>query len=119
MGCGNLPNSMHQGGMSKQRVECSSQAVSHWNIAGRPRNAPFAEFKSRARAAFRHEIKFLRESEDQLRSQSMQVKLQRGECNVSGRKLKHSILRRNSCLQQWEELLGAILPTNGKIISVQ
>ena len=34
-----------------------------------------------ARAAFRHEMKFLRESEDQLHSQSMLSKLQRGECN--------------------------------------
>ena len=32
------------------------EAVSHWNIAGRPRSGPFAELKCRARAAFRHEI---------------------------------------------------------------
>ena len=27
------------------------EAVSHWNIAGRPRNGPLAELKCRARAA--------------------------------------------------------------------
>ena len=57
------------------------EAVSHWNIAGRPRSGPLAELKCRARAAFMHEMKFLRENEDQLRSQSMLSKLRRGECN--------------------------------------
>ena len=66
------------------------EAVSHWNIAGRPRSGPLAALKCRARAAFRHEMKLLRENEDQLRSQSMLSKLQRGECN--GFWLKHSIL---------------------------
>ena len=49
------------------------EAVSHWNIAGRPRSGQKAAraLKCRARAAFRHEIKFLRENEDQLRSPSM------------------------------------------------
>ena len=51
------------------------EAVSHRNIAGRPRSGPLAELKCKARAAFRHEIKFLRENEDQLRSQSMLSKL--------------------------------------------
>ena len=45
------------------------EAVSHWNIAGRPRSYPLAELKCRARAAFRHEMNFLRENEDQLLSQ--------------------------------------------------
>ena len=36
-----------------------------------PRSEPPAELKCRAGAAFRHEMKFLRENEDQLRSQSM------------------------------------------------
>ena len=44
------------------------EAVSQWNIAGCPRSGPLAELKSRARAAFRHETKFLRENEDQLHS---------------------------------------------------
>ena len=57
------------------------EAVSHWNITGRPRSGPLAELKCRARAAFRHETKFLRENEDQLRSQPMLAKLQREECN--------------------------------------
>ena len=45
---------------------------------GRPRSGPLAELKSRARAAFRHEMKFLRENENQLRYQSMLSKLRRG-----------------------------------------
>ena len=57
------------------------EAVSHWNIAGRPRSGPLVELKCRARAAFRCEMKFLRDDEDQLCSQSMLSKLQRGECN--------------------------------------
>ena len=71
------------------------EAVSHWNVAGRHRSGPLAELKCRARAAFRHEMKFFRENEDQLRSQSMLSKLQRAM--ISGRKLKHSTLRRNPC----------------------
>ena len=51
------------------------EPVSHWNIAGRPRSGLLAELKCRARAAFRHEMKFFRENEDQLRSQSMLSKL--------------------------------------------
>ena len=54
--------------------------MSHWNIAGGPKSFPLAELKCRARTAFRHEMKFLRENEDQLRSQSMLSKLRRGEC---------------------------------------
>ena len=44
------------------------------NIAGLPRRGPLAELKGRAEAAFRHEMKFLRDNEDQLRSQSMLTK---------------------------------------------
>ena len=51
------------------------ETVRHWNIAGHPRSGPLAELKCRARAAFRHEMKVLRENEDQLRSQSMLSKL--------------------------------------------
>ena len=61
------------------------EAVSHWIIAGLPRSGSVAELKCRAPAAFRHGIKFLRENEDQLRSQAILSKLQRGEW-----KLKHS-----------------------------
>ena len=57
------------------------EAVSRWNIPGRPRSGTLAERKGRARAAFRHEMKYFRENEDQLRSQSMISKLQMGECN--------------------------------------
>ena len=64
------------------------ETVSHWNIAGRHRSRPLAELKCRTRAAFRHEIKFLRENEDQLRSQSMLSELQRGECNDFWKEIK-------------------------------
>ena len=64
------------------------EAVSHWNIAGCPRSGPFAELKGRARAAFRHEIKFLRENEDQLCSQLMLLKLRRGECRDFWKEIK-------------------------------
>ena len=64
------------------------KAVSHWNIAGHPRSGPLAELKCRARAAFRHEMKFLRENEDQLPSQSMLSKLRRGECNDFWKEIK-------------------------------
>ena len=64
------------------------EAVSHWNIAGCPRSGPLAELKGRARAAFRHELKFLRENEDQLRSQSMLTKLRRRECNDFWKEIK-------------------------------
>ena len=47
------------------------EAVSHWNIAECPRSGPLAELKCNARAAFRHVITFLRENEDQPRSQTM------------------------------------------------
>ena len=57
------------------------EAVSHWNIVRHPRSGPFVELEGRARAAFRPEMKFLRENEDQLHSQSMLSKLRRGKCN--------------------------------------
>ena len=57
------------------------EAASHCNITERPRSGQLSELKCRPGAAFRHEMKFLRENEDQLRSQSMLSKLQRGECN--------------------------------------
>ena len=64
------------------------EAVSHWNIAGRSTSGPLAELKCRARAAFSHEMKFLRENEDQLRCQSMLSKLRRGECNDFCKEIK-------------------------------
>ena len=62
--------------------------MSHWNIAGHPRSGPLAELKCWARAAFRHERNFLRENENQLRSQSMLSKLQMGECNDFSKEIK-------------------------------
>ena len=107
-------------GLAKELNARYREAVSHWNIVGRPRSCPLAELKCRARPVFRHEMKFLRENEDQLRSQTMLSKLRRGNAMIYGRKLKHSTLRRNPCHKQWNELLGkAILQTYGKIISVQ
>ena len=55
-----------------------------------------AELKCRARAAFRHEMKFLRENEDQLRSQSMLSKLRRGECNDFWKEIKALNLKKKS-----------------------
>ena len=54
----------------------------------RCRSGPLAELKCRARAAFGHEMKFLRENEDQLCSQSMLSKLQRGDCNDFWKEIK-------------------------------
>ena len=62
--------------------------MSHWNIARRPRSGPLAELKGRARTAFRQDIKFLRENEDQLRSLSMLTKLRMGECNDFWKEIK-------------------------------
>ena len=42
----------------------------------------------KAQAAFGHEMKFLRENEDQLCSQSVLSKLQRGECNDFWKEIK-------------------------------
>ena len=73
---------------AKELNDRYGEAVSHWNIAGRPRSGLLAELKCWGRAAFRHEMKFLRENEDQLRSQSMISKLRRGECNDFRKEIK-------------------------------
>ena len=104
-GCGNLHNSMYQGGMSEQRsllldqpyeLSFYGEAVSHWNIAVRPRSGLLAELKFMARAAFWHEMKFMRENKDQLRSQSMLTKRQRGKCHDFWRKIKSLIPKKES-----------------------
>ena len=85
------PSQFNVSGWNERAKEFNAQyreAVSHWNIAGRPRSGLLAELKCRARAAFRHEMKFLRENDDQLRSQSMLSKLQRGECNDFWKEIK-------------------------------
>ena len=90
-GMRNPKNSMYSPGWNERAKEWNvryREAVSHWNIAGRPRSGPLAELKCKARTAFRHEIKFLRENEDQLRSQSMLSKLHRGECNDFWKEIK-------------------------------
>ena len=73
------------------------EAVSHWNIAGRPRSGPLAELECMAGAAFRHGMNFFRENEDQLRSQSTLSKLRKGECNDFSKEIKALNLRRNPC----------------------
>ena len=88
------------------------EPVSHWNIAGRPRSGTLAELKCRARAAFRHQMIFFRENGDQIRSQSMLSKLQRGECNDFWKEIK--VLNPKK-----EFLVIAMLQTYGKFISVQ
>ena len=62
--------------------------MSHWNIAGPPRSGLLEELKCWARAAFRQEMKFLRENEDQLHSHLMPSKLQMGECNDFWKEIK-------------------------------
>ena len=94
------PSKFNVPGWNELAKELNAQyreAVSHWNIAGHPRSGPLAELKCRARAAFRHKMKFLRENEDQLRSPSMLSKLRRGECNDFLKDIKALILRRNPC----------------------
>ena len=61
--------------LAKELNASCMEAVNHRNISGRPRSGPLAELKCRARAAFRHEMKFLRDNEDQLKSQLMLSKL--------------------------------------------
>ena len=51
----NMPGSHER---SKELNARYREAVSHWNIAGHPRSGPLVELKCRARAAFRHEMKF-------------------------------------------------------------
>ena len=66
------PSKFNVPGWNKRAKELNAryrEAVSHWNIVGHPRSGPLAKVKCRARAAFRHEMKFLRENEDQLRCQ--------------------------------------------------
>ena len=75
------PSKFNEPGWNERAKELNAQyrvAVSHWNIAGHPRSGPLAELKCRARTAFRHEMKFLRDYEYQLRFQSMLSKLLRG-----------------------------------------
>ena len=85
------PSKFNVTGWNERAMELNAryrEAVSHWNIADRPRSGPLAELKCRAQAAFRHEMKSLRENEDKLRSQSMLSKLQRGECNDFWKEIK-------------------------------
>ena len=94
--------------------------MSNWNIAGRPRSGPLAKLKCRARAAFRHEMKYFRENEDQLHSQSKLSKLRRGECNDFWKEIKALKPTKKSLPLTVKGILGkAILQTYGKIISVQ
>ena len=58
------PSKFNVPGWNEQAKELNAryrEAVSHWNIAGHCRSGHLAELKCRARAAFRHEMKFLRE----------------------------------------------------------
>ena len=91
-------------------VECAIQAGSE----------PLEWLKGRAQAAFRHEMKFLRENEDQLRSQSMLSKLRRGKCNDFWKEIKALNLKKESLpLTVGGKSGKAILQTSGKIISAQ
>ena len=94
--------------------------MSYRNISGHPRSGPLAELKCRARAAFRHEIKVLRENENQFCSQLMLLKLERGECNDFWKEIKAVKSKKESLPLTVGGTSGeAILQTYGKIISVQ
>ena len=61
------PSKFNVPGWNERAMELNARykkAVSHWNIDARPRSGPLAELKCRARAAFRHEMKFLRGNKD-------------------------------------------------------
>ena len=96
------------------------EAVSHCNIAGRPRSGPIEELKCSGRAAFRHEMNFLKENEDQLRSQSLLSELQRGERSDFWKEIKALNPNKESFPLRVGGTLGrTILQTYGKIIPVQ
>ena len=65
------------------------EAVSHWHIAVHPRSGPLAELKCRARAAFWHEMKFLRMRINFVPNQCFQ-NFEGENAMISGGKLKHS-----------------------------
>ena len=117
------PSKFNVPGWNERAKELNAQyreSVSHWNIAGRPRSGPLAELKCRGLAAFGHEMKFLREKEDQLRSQSMLSKLRRGECNDFWKEFKALNAKKESLQLTVGGTSGkAILQTYGKLISVQ
>ena len=82
------PSIFNAPGWNERAMELNAryrEAVSHWNIAGRPRSDPLAELICRARAAFRHEMKFLRENERECFQNFIGENVM-----ISGRKLKHS-----------------------------
>ena len=100
-------NSMFQCGMSEHNswvLDTGRQWV-YWNIAGQ-------EVVHLQSWNVWHELpsgmkwKFLRENEDQLRSQSLLSKLQRGKCNDFWKEIKALNLRRNPCHKQWRNFLG-------------
>lgn len=64
------------------------QAVFNWNIANRPRGGALAATMQRAKARFRHELKFLKQNEDQLRANALLLKLQSGRCNDFWKEIK-------------------------------
>ena len=95
------PSKFNVPGWNEQAKELNvryREAVCHWNIAGRPRSGPLAELKCRARAAYRHEMKFFGDKEGRINFVLGQCYQNfKGEnAMISGRKLKHSILKMNS-----------------------
>ena len=57
-----IPSKINVPGWNERRAKESNarytEAVSHWNIAGRDRSGPLAKLKCMARAAFRMKLNF-------------------------------------------------------------
>jgi len=63
-------------------------AVLDWNVANRPREGPIAERMRSAKAAFRAELKTLRQNENQLRANALLRKIQDGSCKDFWKEIK-------------------------------
>ena len=103
------PSKFNVPGWNERATELNAryrEAVSHWNISGSPRSGPLAELKCMARTAFRHEMIFLRDNENQLHAQSMLSKRQMEECNDFWKEIKALNLRRNPCTNSGKNFWG-------------
>ena len=106
--CMSVISLMHCNNITNERAKELNgrymEAVRHWNIAGRPRSGPLAELKCRARDGMKLNFS------ERMRINFVLIKCYqnfRGEnAIIYLRKLKHSNLRRNPCVLQWEEILG-------------
>ena len=65
---------------AKELHQLVRQATFFWEAAGRPRGGHLAVRMRATKAKFRREMRFLRNNEENLRSQALLRKLQNGEC---------------------------------------